>query len=142
MQRPLQKQIVVSIEVVVLGMTDSRRIFGTEGEDIAAEFLQGKGMEIVARQARTRFGEIDLVCLDRGEVVFVEVKTRASQEFGPPEAAITRAKFGHMARAAEAYMQKRAWEARPWRLDVVAISMKENHPEILHFPSVDSPAAF
>ncbi len=122
-------------------MTDLRREFGTEGEEVAAEFLRGKGMEVMERQARTRFGEIDLVCRDGDEVVFVEVKTRKTDEFGPPETSITPTKFRHMARAAEAYIEERKWEDRPWRLDVVAIQLKETgDPEILHFPAIDGPA--
>lgn len=122
---------------------DLRRVFGTEGEDVAAAFLEGKGISVLERQARTHFGEIDLVCRDGDEVVFVEVKTRTSEEFGPPEAAITPTKFRHMARAAEAYIEERKWEDRPWRLDVIAIQLKETgDPEILHFPAVDSPHSF
>ena len=73
-------------------MPDERRIFGTRGEDIAAEFLCSKGMKLIDRQARTKHGEIDLVMFDNETVAFVEVKARRSKAFGYPEESITRSK--------------------------------------------------
>jgi len=120
-------------------MPDERRIFGTRGESRAAVFLRQKGMQIIGSQVRTPYGEIDLVCLDGGEVVFVEVKTRRTEGYGYPEEAITPAKFRHMARAAEAYLAEKKWEHRPFRLDVVALQELEGKdPEIVHFSSIDS----
>jgi len=114
---------------------DPRRAFGNEGEKTAADFLSRKGCKIIGRQVRTAFGEIDLVCEDQGEIVFVEVKARSTDEFGNPEAAITAKKFETMSRCAQAYLAEHALESKPWRLDVVAI----RGSEIVHFPGVDSP---
>ena len=50
---------------------DPRRKFGDSGEELAAKFLEKKGFKVIARKYRTRSGEIDLVCLDGDEVVFV-----------------------------------------------------------------------
>ncbi len=119
---------------------ESRREFGNRGEEIAAEYLVRKGMKVLARQARTHFGEIDLVCDLQGEVVFVEVKTRAGDEYGYPEESITRQKWRHMVSCAEAYIIERSWEGRSYRIDVVSISMKPGEePSIVHFPAVDGP---
>lgn len=118
---------------------DERRVFGTRGESRAATFLKQKGLRIVGSQVRTMYGEIDLVCLDGNEVVFVEVKTRRSLGYGYPEEAITPVKFRHMARAAEAFMAEKKWERRQFRLDVVAIrELEGRESEITHFQAIDS----
>jgi putative endonuclease len=58
--------------------TDPRKLLGDLGESIAAEHLQRRGFSIVARQHRTRFGEIDLIAFDGTTLAFCEVKTRRS----------------------------------------------------------------
>ena len=65
-------------------MTRARLRTGRIGEDRACEFLVGRGFAIIARNCRTRFGEIDAIALDRGALVFVEVKTmRQGSRSGP-----------------------------------------------------------
>ncbi len=124
-------------------MPDERRVFGTKGESRAAAFLKQKGLEMIGSQVRTKYGEIDLICLEGDEVVFVEVKTRRTRGYGHPEEAITPTKFHHMARAAEAYMVEKKWEQRSFRLDVIAIQELEGkEPEIVHFPSIDRACGF
>jgi putative endonuclease len=119
---------------------DARREFGNEGEERAARFLEGKGLEVTGSQVKTRFGEIDLVCREGDEIVFVEVKTRSSSAFGYPEASITPAKFSNMAQSAEAYLLAHGLSERPWRIDVIAIEHMGGSEQINHFPGVDSPS--
>jgi putative endonuclease len=65
-------------------MTDARRRTGQIAEDLVAEQLAAKGWEIIERNARTRYGELDIVALDGPVLVFVEVKgARADTHFGP-----------------------------------------------------------
>lgn len=104
---------------------DPRREFGNAGESRAAEFLAGIGYEVIEKQWRSKFGEIDLICLDGDEVVFVEVKTRASLASGYPEDSVTGKKLRHLELAGEAYLQQVAWEQRPYRFDVIAIYLDE-----------------
>src|SRR3954464_1401141 len=59
-------------------MTDVRHIAGHQGEDLAAQHFQRLGFDVLARNHRTRFGELDLVAYDGQTLVFVEVKTRRS----------------------------------------------------------------
>jgi putative endonuclease len=121
-------------------MADARREFGNAGEDLAASFLVRGGMRVLDRQARTAFGEADLVCEDGDEVVFVEVKARQSDGYGYPEEAITPTKFRHMVAVAEALLSERGWERRYWRLDVVAIRLVSGaDPEIVHLKAIDRP---
>ena len=99
-----------------------RKLLGREGEDRAAKFLAKRGYRILERNYRTRSGEIDLIALDRGVVVFVEVKTRTSDAFGAPELAVTPQKQKRMLKAALGYMKYRKLHQVPCRFDVVAIS--------------------
>jgi len=100
-------------------------------------------MRVLFRQHRTPFGEIDLICLDHESYVFVEVKTRRTPIYGPPQASITPRKFRHMAAAAQIFLAERGWHARPWRLDVMAIDQSvAGETRMTHFPAIDSPAAF
>ena len=119
---------------------DPRRVFGDKGENLAARFLEEKGLVVIERQYRSRSGEIDLICLDGEEIVFVEVKTRRTQMFGYPEESVTEQKIQHLLKTAQNFLQDPQWIDRPWRIDVVAItSKKEAQPEIMHFPSIDIP---
>lgn len=119
---------------------DPRKAFGDAGEDLAAAHLARAGMRILDRQVRTAFGEIDLVAEDMDEIVFVEVKTRQSDEFGYPEESITPAKFRHLVASSEAILSAQGWERRLWRLDVVAIRLIPGQdPEIVHLKAVDGP---
>ena len=119
---------------------DPRRAFGNAGEETAARYLEARGFVVDAVQAKTKFGELDLVCRQGDEVVFVEVKTRRTSTYGYPEEAITPKKFRTLAHAAEAWLQKNGGVERPWRIDVVAIDVSpDGTPTVTHFPGIDSP---
>jgi putative endonuclease len=116
---------------------DERRKLGNEGEDLAARFLKGVGYKILERQFRTKFGEIDLVAKDGREIVFVEVKTRQTLEFGHPEEAVHPVKLAHMSASGEGYLSEKRIESAAHRYDVVAITWPEGQdPEILHLKNV------
>lgn len=117
-------------------MPHARSRFGSSGEEFAARYLEAHGFRLVDRNARTPVGELDLVCERGNEVVFVEVKTRASSAFGYPEESVTRTKQQHLVRAAHAYMAAhRSLLGRRFRIDVVAITIGRGvAPEIIHIP--------
>ena len=102
---------------------------GARAERLAEEFLRERGMRILARNFRTRFGEIDLVAQDGETVVFVEVRSRSSDAFGTPQETVTVAKRRRIIRTARAYAQSRSLDA-PLRFDVVALSPQGT----LHIP--------
>ncbi|GAB4559174.1 MAG: YraN family protein [Anaerolineae bacterium] len=103
-------------------MSRARQRLGRRGEDVAAELLEGRGMEVVARNWRCAYGEIDLVARDGDALVFVEVRTRRSRRLGTPEESITAAKRDRLIELSLAYVAEHGWEG-PWRIDVVAIEM-------------------
>ena len=79
---------------------------GPRAEALAADYLTRRGLAVVARNFRTRFGEIDLVAMDRDTLVFVEVRMRRSHSFGGALESITAAKRARMIAAARAYLAK------------------------------------
>ncbi|MBI5241293.1 MAG: YraN family protein [Elusimicrobia bacterium] len=94
---------------------------GERAEREAEAFLRGRGMRILARNFRSRCGEIDLVAQDGETVVFVEVRSRSSDAFGSAQETVTAAKRRRIIRTALVYAQSRGLDA-PLRFDVVAIS--------------------
>src|SRR3954465_1109454 len=91
-------------------MTDARRRTGQIAEDLVAERLAAQGWEILERNARTRYGELDIVALDGSTLVFVEVKAgRPDPDFGPerPILAIGPRKQRQVRQLAAAWMAPR-----------------------------------
>ena len=98
-----------------------RHHIGAWGEEIASQYLEAKGYRILARNWRTQEGEVDLVAQDGETIVFVEVKTRTSKEFGWPEESITLTKRRRLQRSAMAYLSDQDLIDILWRIDVIAI---------------------
>jgi len=108
------------------------KLLGKEGEDRAARFLVKQGYRILERNYSTRSGEIDLIALHDGVVVFVEVKTRTSAAYGAPELAVTPRKQQRMVKAALGYIKYKKLHQVPCRFDVVAIaSEREQELELI-----------
>lgn len=101
-------------------MTNSRQALGRWGEETAAAYLHGKGFEVLARNTRTPYGEIDLVARRDGVTLFVEVKTRSSDKLGNPEESVNARKQEHMLAAAEHYAAEQGIDH--WQIDVIAIT--------------------
>ncbi len=121
-------------------MPDARRLLGTDVEKYVAAHLREQGYEILAHQYKTKFGEIDLVCQDGDEVVFVEVKARTSSAFGYPEESVNARKLGKIVRSAETFLQKMDAD-QTWRIDVVAVEMG-TPLHLTHLKAVDIPEGF
>lgn len=114
-------------------MTKARLELGRWGETLAAAHLQQQGYQILDRNVRTHYGELDLVARCGQVTVFVEVKTRASAQFGYPESAITTRKRAHILASAQAYLQAHPDLDGDWRVDVIAIQRVGSQPKIQHF---------
>ena len=96
---------------------------GRIGEDLAHRFLRAHGCTVVARNYRTLSGsgEIDLIVWEGARLAFVEVKTRSSDEFGPPESAVDAGKRERVERAARDYARRADISWRDTRFDIVSI---------------------
>lgn len=110
------------------------------GEAIAEQFCLLRGYEVLARNAREGRGELDLVALDRGTVVFVEVKFRGERDPGGPLAAVTAKKREDVARAATRWLAERGATGRPVRFDVIGITYASDGSElrVQHVPNAFS----
>ena len=98
---------------------------GKLGEQIAEQYLLDKGWTIAARNYRSGKGEIDLIAWASPELlVFIEVKTRSSEAFGPPEISVDEKKADLMARLANHYMAAIGYE---WaiRFDIIAVTLSK-----------------
>jgi putative endonuclease len=105
---------------------------GKWGEDAVAAYLAGCGYEIIARNARTPYGEIDIIARQNDVTIFIEVKTlRLSKNFFP-EQNVTARKQAHMLACAEHYAMENAIDH--WQIDVISVEGKVGlEPKITHF---------
>lgn len=112
-----------------------RARLGIYGEELVSRHLAANGCRVLERNWRCPFGEIDLVVLERDEVVFVEVKTRHNDRFGQPEDAVTHAKRVKLRRCAYAYLAARGWAARRFRIDIYAVTLgvQGSMPRVVRF---------
>jgi putative endonuclease len=102
---------------------DRRRLFGDAGERFAADALVARGMRIVDRNARTRFGELDLVARDRRGYVFVEVKTRRAGSFVAAAEAVDARKLARLRRLAIGWLAGHGLPDGSPRLLVAAVTV-------------------
>jgi putative endonuclease len=115
-------------------MTGNNQRVGKWGEEAVAAYLAGRGYEIVARNARTPYGEIDIITRQGEITIFVEVKTLRSSKHFFPEQNVTVRKQAHMLACAEHYAMENNIDH--WQIDVIAVEGKVGlEPKITHFES-------
>ena len=135
------------LRFAVLSLLGKRRLLrdkaqlGRWGERHAEQFLRRGGLKTLTRNFLCKTGEIDLVMVDTdGTLAFVEVKTRASEDFSPAESAVTGTKRTRMTRAARYFLASHQIEDRPYRFDVVTVVLgEEGPPEVRHYRSAFVP---
>jgi putative endonuclease len=117
-------------------MSVRRNELGRYGENTAEQFLRNKGYEIVDRNVRTRYGEIDLIAADGDVLVFVEVRTRSGVGYGTPAESVTWRKRRKLRELALAYLQSCRVPVKQFRFDVIGIvySPGKGMPHIHHIP--------
>ncbi|MBI2312727.1 MAG: YraN family protein [Betaproteobacteria bacterium] len=97
------------------------RADGARAEAVAADYLERRGLRLLERNYRCRFGEIDLILTDGDTLVFVEVRLRAGSGFGGAGASITRAKQARLIKTARHYLGRRK-DSPPCRFDAVLLA--------------------
>jgi putative endonuclease len=126
-------------------MGNHNQNIGAWGERLATNYLNRNGYSILDRNYHTRAGELDLVALEyvNGEpcLVFVEVKTRTSLNFGHPEEAVTLKKWLRIMEAVDDYLENHQEYEYDWRIDVIAIqsSSTTSEVELRHFENIILP---
>lgn len=100
----------------------NKRKTGSTYENRACEYLENNGFKVLERNFRCRTGEIDIIGLDNGTYVFVEVKYRKSTSFGHPTEAVTYKKQQTICRVANFYrLYKKLAETASFRFDIISI---------------------
>jgi putative endonuclease len=112
---------------------------GKRGEALAMAFLQQKGYEIQALNWRFSRAEVDIIAKDGESLVFLEVKTRRSEQFGHPAAFVTPKKRRFLADASQEYMRETGHDWA-FRFDIVAVILVPGGaPRVEHFPDAFFP---
>jgi putative endonuclease len=108
---------------------------GIEGEVLAAQYLTRHGLRVKERNWRCKFGELDLICRDGEEYVFVEVKASRRLISWQPEDRVNFRKQQKLKSLATLYRKVHAIDA-PFRFDIVAVWWEDNKPQIRHIENV------
>ncbi len=113
-------------------------ITGKQGEKVAANYLKKNGYKIVDRNYHCKFGEIDIIALEGDILTFIEIKTRGSREYIPPEFTVTKHKQSKIKRSASHYLGRHNIENRDCRFDIVAITMEKGKKDIVLYKNAFS----
>ncbi|MBI34698.1 MAG: endonuclease [Flavobacteriales bacterium] len=105
---------------------------GKEGEKIAVKYLKNRGYLIHHTNWRMSNLEVDIIAEDKEELVFVEVKTRSSSEYGEPEEAVVFKKEKDLIRIAAVYLENLELEVSA-RFDIISIIIENEKSNIIHF---------
>lgn len=104
---------------------------GIKGEQIAADYLQSIGYEILECNYRASYAEVDIIAKDKNQIVFIEVKTRTYDYYGRPEEFVTRRKQNNISFAAAIFCEELGHEGEI-RFDIMAIILQGNTRNIKH----------
>lgn len=117
---------------------DRRKQTGNRGEDIAAAYLEQKGLRLLARNWRKASGELDIIAAHGSTLVFVEVRTRSSHSFGSGEESVDQRKQRQVRRMAALYLSECGAVQRRYRFDVIIVDLTgpgRALREIRHYPN-------
>jgi len=107
-----------------------KKELGKKGEEVALRFLKKKGYRIMETNYVCKMGEMDLIAKEKDTLVFIEVKTRTSTMFGPPQLAVTKFKQRQLSKVALNFLKQNKLEDVKARFDVVAILIGQRGEEI------------
>lgn len=114
----------------------SNKKTGAAGEKFAAEYLEKAGYKILEKNFHySRFSEIDIIAKEKDTIVFVEVKTRTTSNYGHPLEAITPKKLEHIFQTAQYYLQKTDEKYKNYRIDVISILGADKY-ELEHLKNI------
>lgn len=107
-----------------------KRALGRKGEEIALRFLKKNGYHIIESNYGCKMGEMDIIAREKDTLVFVEVKTRTSTQFGPPQLAVHANKQRQLSKIALNYLKEKHLNEVKARFDVVAILLEQKGEKI------------
>lgn len=112
-------------------MTHSRQALGVLGEELAFHDLKRRGYKVLLRNYECPLGEIDLIAKEKGDLVFVEVKTRSSDAMGSPSEAVTAEKRHQIVKTAHYYLKRYGIKEVPCRFDVVSVLLPPDGQSVI-----------
>lgn len=117
---------------------NNKKIIGKIGEDKSVEYLENENYEIINRNYFCKFGEIDIIAMDKSskELVFIEVKTRTNQAFGMPIDAINKEKIKHLEKAINYYIIVKKIQEMDIRIDAIEVLLKGKKCFIHHVKKI------
>lgn len=95
---------------------------GQAGENAAVLFLEEAGYVVLERNWRCKYGEVDVICLHRKTVVFVEVRTRREPALVTPAQSVNPRKIARLVRTASLFLSQRDWWDKTCRFDLLAVT--------------------
>lgn len=114
----------------------NKRAYGKFYEDIAVDFLKGKGYKILQRNFNCSFGEVDIIAEKNDTLCFIEVKARTKDIYGSPLEAITITKQRRMIKIAEYYCMKNKIINKPIRFEAIGIELIDGNPNFDHVENI------
>lgn len=117
-----------------------RHEVGKKGEKLAAKYLEQNNYKIIKQNFRCRQGEIDIIAINKQgkerEIVFVEVKTRTSFQFGTPAEAVNKTKRQHIMKTANYYLYANNIKDKNIRFDTIEVLLLNNKYKINHIKQI------
>ena len=117
-------------------MKDLRKTIGNSGEQKSCDYLLNHGFSIVERNYRTKDGEIDIIAKTGEILVFVEVKTRTTVEFGNPAEAVNETKIEHMLKTAKYFLYSNRINNKSMRFDVIEVFIYKGRYKVNHIKQI------
>jgi putative endonuclease len=111
-------------------MTQQRLSLGKKGEELAVIHLGALKYKVLERNFKCPLGEIDIIARDKSTLVFVEVKTRSTKDFGGPAAAVNERKQRQLSKVALTYLNQKKLTNVPARFDVVTVELIPPSPRV------------
>ncbi|MCI8519004.1 MAG: YraN family protein [Clostridia bacterium] len=115
---------------------NKKQVEGKTGETIASDYLDGIGYRLLHKNFRCKQGEIDLIAKDGEDIVFIEVKTRRSTNYGEAREAVNREKIRHIMKTAMYYLYMTRQETAFVRIDVIEVYLMHGEVRINHLKQV------
>ncbi len=109
---------------------------GKLGENLATKYLEQQGYKVIERNFECKQGEIDIVAIDKNEIVFIEVKTRTNLKYGKPIEAVDKNKQKHLTKAVRYYLYSRHLENEFVRIDVIEVYLYDHKYRINHIKQI------
>ena len=107
------------------------KTLGERGEELATAYLRGRKFAIIERNFRCKGGEVDIIAREGKTLVFIEVKTRRTLSFGPPQLAVTPFKQRQISKAALTWLAKKKLFYASARFDVIAIHIPDHKVPVI-----------